>query len=195
MWTIGKYDYDCRPCLKLKWLWIEFKPRQLNTSYLDYYYTQETNQLQNAAISNESSSTNALQNTTDNKNEENHALNVTTIDAERDNNSIVNGADSTTVETVTEGEKFIKNDSIIRTDIDYKKIQSDTKDIEVESSNNILQLRRIVTTSTTTQATPRSTQANVFSNAGGNGGSLDDVQTLTADAVIRRRHRRRRQGR
>lgn len=103
-----------------------------------------------------------------------------------------------TAETTTE-RKLVKNESIIRSDIDSKKIQSDTKDIEIESSDNILQLRRIVSAvATTTQATPRSTQANVFSNAGGNGGTLDDVQTLTADKIIRRRHqnhRRRRQGR
>lgn len=154
--------------------------------------TQETNQLQSASTSNESSATSALRNTTDNKNEENQPLNVTAIDVERDNNSIVNGIESTTAETVTEEEKFIKNDSVIRTDIDYKKIQSNTKDIEVESTDNILQLRRIATTVTTTQATPRSTQRNVLGGAVGNGSGLDDVQTLAAHTVVKRRHRRRR---
>lgn len=96
-----------------------------------------------------------------------------------------------------EEEKLIKNDSIVRNNIDYKKIQSDTKDIEVESFDNILQLRRTVplTTTTTQPTVVRTTQSNTFSNAGGNGGSLDDVQTLTADTVVRKRHRRRRQGR
>lgn len=128
------------------------------------------------------------------KHQQNHQLNGTSIDTERDNNFIVSENDLSTIATTTEEEKPIKNDSIIRTDIDYKKIQSDTKDIEIESTDNILQLRRIVT-STTTQPAPRSTQPNVFSNSGGNGGTLDNVQTLSADSVIRRRHRRRRQGR
>lgn len=41
----------------------------------------------------------------------------------------------------------------------------------------------------------RSTQSNVFSNAGGNGGSLDNIEILNGDGSIRKRHRRRRQGR
>lgn len=127
-------------------------------------------------------------------------MNITTVDIERDNNNLFGSetelATTTIITSTNHEEKIIKNDSIIRSNIDYKKIQSDTKDIEIESSDNILQLRRIVTSSTTTtQPTPRSTQRNTFSNAGGNGGTLDDVQTLTVDSVVRKRHRRRRQGR
>lgn len=136
--------------------------------------------------------------------ESNHQLNITTMDVnELEVETTTSATASSTAataptETTTEV-KLIKNDSIVRSDIDSKKIQSDTKDIEIESSDNILQLKRIVPAqTTTTQATLRSTQPNVFSNAGGNGGTLDDVQTLTVDSVVRRRHsnrRRRRQGR
>lgn len=137
-----------------------------------------------------------------NENDTNRQWNITTMDVNEIEIETTTTTHPTiladTVTTTTET-KPVKNDSIIRSDIDSKKIQSDTKDIVIESSDNILQLKRIVpTATTTTQATPRSTQANVFSNAGGNGGTLDDVQTLTADKVIRRRHqnhRRRRQGR
>lgn len=174
---------------------------------------QETNQIQNP--SNESSSVTAAVSSTQvntaalNKNESNHQLNITTMDTNElegeTTTSPVAASTSTsmtvTLEVTTDEVKLIKNNSIIRSDIDSKKIQSDTKDIEIESSDNILQLRRIVPSAgltTTTQATPRSTQPNVFSNAGGNGGTLDDVQTLTVDSVVRKRHnnrRRRRQGR
>lgn len=92
-------------------------------------------------------------------------------------------------------EKPNKNITDVFRDIDEKRIQSDTKDIEDETGN-ILQLRRtVVTTSTVAPAVIRSTLANTYSNSGGNGGTLDDIQTLGVDSVVRRRHRRRRQRR
>lgn len=95
----------------------------------------------------------------------------------------------------TEAEdKPSKNVTEVFRHIDEKKIQSDTKDIEDESGN-ILQTRR-VQIATSTIAPSRSTLPNTFSDAGGNGGTLENVQTLGSDTVIRRRHRRRRhQGR
>ncbi|KAH8417139.1 hypothetical protein KR222_004379 [Zaprionus bogoriensis] len=75
--------------------------------------------------------------------------------------------------------------------VDTRKIQSNNKDIEVDSGNNFVAERRqhIVPTSLPTQ---RSTMANVYSNAGGNGMHLDseDVDFLHAQGVVRRRHRR-----
>lgn len=86
-----------------------------------------------------------------------------------------------------------KNVTEVFRHIDEKKIQSNTKDIEDESEN-ILQTRRVQIVTTTT-APSRSTLPNTFSDAGGNGGTLEHVQTLGADSVIRKRLRRRRQGR
>lgn len=92
--------------------------------------------------------------------------------------------------------KPVKNVSAVFRHIDERKIQSDTKDIEDESGNNILQTRRVVTITPIPTVPPvRSTSPNTFSNAGGNGGTLDNIQTLSADSVVRKRHRRRRQGR
>lgn len=75
--------------------------------------------------------------------------------------------------------------------VDTRKIQSNNKDIDVESGSNFVAERRqhIVPTSLPTQ---RSTMANVYSNAGGNGMHLDseDVDFLHAQGVQRRRHRR-----
>ncbi|XP_058813843.1 protein tolkin-like [Topomyia yanbarensis] len=90
--------------------------------------------------------------------------------------------------------------------IDHNRIQSDTKDIIIDdSSNNIISNnhgnRKIaltaLSTPTTTMKTIRTTQANRFSNAGGNGRTLEDVQVLNGDGSItthKRHHRRRRQG-
>ncbi|XP_058467763.1 protein tolkin-like [Malaya genurostris] len=90
--------------------------------------------------------------------------------------------------------------------IDHNRIQSDTKDIIIDdSSNNIITNnhanRKIaltaLSTPTTTMKTIRTTQANRFSNAGGNGRTLEDVQVLNGDGSItthKRHHRRRRQG-
>lgn len=110
------------------------------------------------------------------------------------------GLTSTVVSSdALESEKYVKNASSYHfRHIDHTKIQSDTKDIIDDSGDNIINLKRVITTTTTTtQITPtvRTTLPNTFSNAGGNGGKLDDVQTLTSDSVIRKRHRRRRQGR
>lgn len=90
-------------------------------------------------------------------------------------------------------EKLEKNISNKMRHIDHSKIQSDTKDILDDSGDNILQLKKLTTT--TTAIPTRTTLSKTFSNSGGNGGTLDDVQTLTADAAVRKRHRRRRQGR
>lgn len=90
-------------------------------------------------------------------------------------------------------DKANKNVSGVFRHIDEKKIQSNTKDIEDESGN-ILQTRRVQIL-TTTIAPSRSTLPNTFSDAGGNGGTLENVQTLGTDSNIRKRHRRRRQGR
>lgn len=91
------------------------------------------------------------------------------------------------------GDKASKNVSAVFRNIDEKKIQSNTKDIEDESGN-ILQTRRVQIAATTI-APSRSTLPNMFSDTGGNGGTLENVQTLGSDSVIRRRHRRRRHGR
>lgn len=90
-------------------------------------------------------------------------------------------------------EKLEKNISNKMRHIDHSKIQSDTKDIQDNSGDNILQLKKLTTT--TTAIPTRTTMSKTFSNSGGNGGTLDDVQTLTADVAVRKRHRRRRQGR
>lgn len=73
--------------------------------------------------------------------------------------------------------------------VDHRKIQSDTKDIEDDSGNNFVSERKVVIVPTTLP-TQRSTLPNVYSNAGGNGGKLDDVEFLHADGIVRRRHRR-----
>lgn len=74
--------------------------------------------------------------------------------------------------------------------IDTNKIQSNTKDI-VDSGDNIVMHRRILTA--TSSPIVRSTLPNIFSNSGGNGGSLDDVHLSNGNT--RKRHRNRRQGR
>ncbi|CAD7084767.1 unnamed protein product [Hermetia illucens] len=78
--------------------------------------------------------------------------------------------------------------------VDYRKIQSNTKDIVDDSGNNFVTTRKVIILPTSLPI-PRSTLPNVFSNAGGNGGSLDDIEILQAEGSIRRRHRRRRQRR
>lgn len=91
-------------------------------------------------------------------------------------------------------DKPSKNVTDVFRDIDEKKIQSNTKDIEDESGN-ILQTRRVQIATTTTASPSRSTLPNTFSDAGGNGGTLENVQTLGSDSVVPKRHRRRRSGR
>lgn len=120
-------------------------------------------------------------------------VNATIIYDKRDNitSSVVSSGSSDTLES----EKHVKNASSNHfRHIDHTKIQSDTKDIIDDSGDNIIHLKR-VTTTTPTIPTIRTTLPNTFSNAGGNGGHVDNVQMLTSDSVIRKRHRRRRQGR
>lgn len=126
--------------------------------------------------------------------EKSSEVNATIIDDKRDNvTSSVASSDA------LDTEKYVKNASTnYFRHIDHTKIQSDTKDIIDNSGDNIINLKRVTTTTTTTTPTIptiRTTLPNTFSNAGGNGGKLDDVQMLTSDSVIRKRHRRRRQGR
>lgn len=77
--------------------------------------------------------------------------------------------------------------------IDKNKIQSNTKDIVTDRDDNILMLpyRRIITATSTPIL--RSTMANIFSNSGGNGKSVDDIENINGN--VRKRHRNRRQGR
>lgn len=81
----------------------------------------------------------------------------------------------------------------LRNNIDKNKIQSNTKDIVVDESDNIVMRRLVPLAATTVAPVLRTTLANTFSNSGGNGGSLDNVQILSADGGSRKRHRNRRQ--
>ncbi|XP_053687223.1 tolloid-like protein 1 [Sabethes cyaneus] len=99
-----------------------------------------------------------------------------------------------------------KNKTADARNIDLNRIQSDTKDIVIDdSSNNIISnnhaSRKIALTAfstpTTTMRPLRTTHANHFSNAGGNGKTLENVQVLNGDGTItthKRHRRRRRQG-
>ncbi|XP_039956467.1 dorsal-ventral patterning protein tolloid [Bactrocera tryoni] len=73
--------------------------------------------------------------------------------------------------------------------VDQRKIQSNTKDIDVDAGNNFVAERRMVILPTSLP-TQRSTLPNVYSNAGGNGMKLDDVDFLHPEGPVRRRHRR-----
>lgn len=77
--------------------------------------------------------------------------------------------------------------------IDTNKIQSNTKDISESSDNIVTSNRKIVTV--TSSPILRSTLPNIFSNAGGNGGNLDDVQILNGNSSVKKKHRNRRQQR
>lgn len=84
--------------------------------------------------------------------------------------------------------------------IDTNKIQSNTKDIVDDSGNNIVNsdnlqsYNRRISAVVTTAPLIRSTLANHFSNTGGNGGSLDDVEILNGNGGdTKKRHRNRRQ--
>ncbi|XP_055525021.1 tolloid-like protein 1 [Wyeomyia smithii] len=123
-------------------------------------------------------------------------------------NFALNG--STITEDTNEGLKTELNKKKEKTtyarNIDHNRIQSDTKDIVIDgSSNNIISnshpSRKIaltaIATPTTTMRAFRTTHANHFSNAGGNGRTLEDVQVLNGDGSIithKRHRRRRRQG-
>lgn len=81
---------------------------------------------------------------------------------------------------------------VLLRNIDSNKIQSNTKDI-TDSDNIVMNNRRISTVTSTPIL--RSTLPNIFSNSGGNGGNLDDVQILNGSGNVKKRHRNRRQGR
>jgi tolkin protein len=78
---------------------------------------------------------------------------------------------------------------------DRNKIQSNTKDIIVDNSDNIILSSSKKISTVTSAPVVRSTLPNRFSNSGGNGGSLDDIEILSPDKSVRKRHRNRRQGR
>lgn len=80
--------------------------------------------------------------------------------------------------------------------IDTNKIQSDTKDIVDDSGDNLILGNNLHNKRITVTSPPqiRSTLPNRFSNTGGNGGTLDDIEILSADKNVRKRHRKRRQG-
>lgn len=78
--------------------------------------------------------------------------------------------------------------------IDTNKIQSNTKDITPNSDNIIVHNRRVLTV-TTSAPLVRSTLPNTFSDGGGNGRTLDNVQILEAEGKTTKRHRNRRHGR
>lgn len=82
--------------------------------------------------------------------------------------------------------------SVALRNIDTNKIQSNTKDI-ADSGDNILMSRKIYTV--TIAPIQRSTLPNIFSNSGGNGGNLDQVQILNGNGDFKLRHRNRRQQR
>ncbi|KXJ70126.1 hypothetical protein RP20_CCG024722 [Aedes albopictus] len=118
--------------------------------------------------------------------------------------STSNGSDSSTIIKKKKNTKAadVRN-------IDHNRIQSDTKDIVIDdASDNIISnnhasrktmaSRTLLTPPPTPTPKPaRTTQANRFSNSGGNGRTLEDVQVLNGDGTItahKRHHRRRRQG-
>lgn len=91
--------------------------------------------------------------------------------------------------------KLARNITELRiADIDRNKIQSNTKDIDDSGDNIVTNSRKMSAPPLATTQSPvvRSTAPNVFSNDGGNGGTLDDVEILTGDGNVRRRHRRQR---
>ncbi|XP_055853298.1 dorsal-ventral patterning protein tolloid [Episyrphus balteatus] len=96
-----------------------------------------------------------------------------------------------------EAEKLNKSSSTVNhsiRNVDRRKIQSNTKDIEDDSGNNFVSERKVIILPTSIP-TSRSTLPNVYSNAGGNGVKLDDVEFLHAEGIVRRRHRRGRKNR
>lgn len=95
---------------------------------------------------------------------------------------------SSTVSVVDQKLKPKTPDSTMFRHFDYSKIQSDSKDIVYDSGDNIVRSRVATLTTTTPTTLTSSTHPKTYSNVG----QLDDVQTLTADTAIRRRHRRRR---
>lgn len=118
--------------------------------------------------------------------------------------SSFNGNDSDSSSTIAKNKKNAKTTD--SRNIDHNRIQSDTKDIVIDDSgDNIISnnhvsrklASRTLLTPPTTSKPVRTTQANRFSNSGGNGRTLEDVQVLNGDGTItahKRHRRRRRQG-
>lgn len=140
-------------------------------------------------------------------------VNATIIDDRANNNAKGNNNDTTINGITTEAGKTIvepstesltsttiqkpdRNISDLIRDHDRNKIQSDTKDITDDSGDNIIgPTKKTIITNSTVVPITRSTASNIFSNNEGNGGSLDNVEILNGDGKVRKRHRRRRQGR
>lgn len=90
-----------------------------------------------------------------------------------------------------EEEKYNKSSvGLGNRNVDQRKIQSNTKDIELDTGNNFVSERKVVILPTSLPA-QRSTLPNVYSNAGGNGMKLDEIQEIKGSStVVKRRHRR-----
>lgn len=78
---------------------------------------------------------------------------------------------------------------------DTNKIQSNTKDITDDSGDNIINSNRKIVSAVTVLPVSRSTMPNRFSNNGGNGLKVDEIEILNGDGAVRKRHKRKRQGR
>ena len=93
--------------------------------------------------------------------------------------------------SVSEEEKHNKSSiGMGNRNVDQRKIQSNTKDIELDTGNNFVSERKVVILPTSLP-NQRSTLPNVYSNAGGNGMKLDDIQEIKGSStIVKRRHRR-----
>ncbi|TMW45647.1 hypothetical protein DOY81_009273, partial [Sarcophaga bullata] len=93
--------------------------------------------------------------------------------------------------TVSEEEKHNKSSiGMGNRNVDQRKIQSNTKDIELDTGNNFVSERKVVILPTSLP-NQRSTLPNVYSNAGGNGMKLDEIQEIKGTStIVKRRHRR-----
>lgn len=121
------------------------------------------------------------------ENNENIILNLT----EHSNDRVLTSSKTELLERLNKTSK--SSEIVALRNIDTNKIQSNTKDITQNSDNIIVNNRRVLTV--TTSAPPvRSTLPNTFSDGGGNGRTLDDVQILEAEGKAKRRHRNRRHG-
>lgn len=98
------------------------------------------------------------------------------------------------VEKVDANGKVNKSRTVLR-NFDTNKIQSNTKDITDDSGDNIINSNRKISVVTVPPVVNRSTMRNRFSNNGGNGLKVDDIEILNGDGAVRKRHKRKRQGR
>ncbi|XP_037806312.1 dorsal-ventral patterning protein tolloid [Lucilia sericata] len=91
----------------------------------------------------------------------------------------------------SEEEKYNKSSiGLGNRNVDQRKIQSNTKDIELDTGNNFVSERKVVILPTSLPS-QRSTLPNVYSNAGGNGMKLDEIQEIKGSStIVKRRHRR-----